>query len=103
MIKFETKNGKSTIEMEGNTRTLFADLCSFVSAFHNAIKEDDKETADFFEWFVRNELGHVIFDECEEDDEPKKDDKKEEEKGDIADDIEELIVNLEELVKLMKK
>ena len=103
MIKFETNNGKSKIDMEGNTRTLFADLCSFMDTFHKAIKEDSEEIADFFEWFVRNELGHVVFDECEEDDEPKKDDKKKEERGDIADDINELIENLEELVKLMKK
>ena len=103
MIKFETNNGKSTIEMMGNTSTIFADLCSFVNTFHKAIKEDSEEVADFFEWFVRNELGRVVFDECEEDDKPKKDDKKKEESKDIADDIGELIESLEELVKLMKK
>lgn len=103
MIKFETNNGKSTIEMKGNTETLFNEMISFVRAFYDGIKEENEELADFFEWFIRDRLGHVIFDECKEDDEPKKDDKKKEEDEDITDDIKGLIENLEELVKLIEK
>lgn len=103
MIKCEIDNRKCAVELKGNTETLFNDMIAFMKAFHGGIKEEDEEIADFFEWFVRNELGHVVFDESEEDDEPKKDGKKKEEDGDIADDIKELIGSLEQLAKLMKK
>lgn len=103
MIKFETNNRKSTIEMKGNTETLFNEMISFVRAFYEGIKEENEELAGFFEWFIRERLGHVIFDECEKDDESKEDNKKKEGSGDIDDDIKELIENLEELVKLLEK
>ena len=103
MIKFETNNGKSSIELKGNTETLFNEMISFVKAFYKGIEEENEELADFFEWFIRNELGHTVFDELKEDDKPKKDGKKKEGNKDIDDDIKELIEGIEELVKLMKK
>ena len=103
MIKCEIDNRKCAVELKGNAETLFNDMIAFMKAFHSGIKEEDEEIADFFEWFIRNELGHVLFDEHKKDDEPKKDGKKKEESKDITDDIKELIGSLEQLAKLMKK
>lgn len=61
MIKFETKEGISKIEIQGNISELCADVVTFLSAMYNSLKEDDEVVAGYFEHVLREHMIDMVF------------------------------------------
>lgn len=102
MIKFETKEGISKIEMKGDISELCADVCTFLTAMYNSLKEDDEVVAGYFEHVLREHMLDMVFaDDRKAEVINLKKKKKEEKKKETEKD--NLIESLESLIDILEK
>lgn len=104
MIKFETNEGISKIEIKGHISELCADVVTFLRGMYNSLKEDDEVVAGYFERMLREHMIDMVFaddkDEITEIINLKKK-KKEEKKKETEKDS--LIESLEGLIDILEK
>jgi len=105
MIKFETNEGISKIEIKGHISELCADVVTFLSAMYNSLKEDDEDAAGCFEHMLREHMIDMVFDDDRKSEiinlkKKEKAGKKEEQKKSADDD---LIKSLESLIDILEK
>jgi hypothetical protein len=84
MIKFETKEGKCSLTIEGNVIEFSADALLFIEAVHSAILEKNESLAQFFKNGIKDAVKDDIPFECKEEYKPK-DENKWSELDEIAD------------------
>lgn len=101
MIKFETKHGTSSLEMEGTTSEILADVTSFLKAILKSVEEEDEELADYIRHIYKDVLMNVVLAE-DESTKIKHKEKKEKEEKEKVEQVDKLIKELDDILSLLE-